>query len=110
MCDQRPAGGARRGAGNVVLCCYQVAIRSSAAGRRREAMTTLGSVAPDAARRKPMTSSSLSHDILDHVSHLNALARFLARDRTLADDLVQETLLRALHHAEQFEEGTNLRA
>jgi RNA polymerase sigma-70 factor, ECF subfamily len=57
-----------------------------------------------------MTSSSLSHEILDHVSHLNSLARFLARDRTLADDLVQETLLRALHHAEQFEEGTNLRA
>ncbi len=51
-------------------------------------------------------TSSFSHEILDHVSHLNALARFLARDRTLAD----ETLLRALHHSEQFERGTNLRA
>src|SRR5215471_7755827 len=61
------------------------------------------------ARREPMTSS-LNHEILDHVSHLNALARFLARDRTLADDLVQETLLRALHHSEQFERGTNLKA
>src|SRR5215475_11383455 len=61
------------------------------------------------ARREPMTSS-LNHEILDHVSHLNALARFLARDRTLADDLVQETLLRALHYSEQFERGTNLKA
>jgi RNA polymerase sigma-70 factor, ECF subfamily len=63
----------------------------------------------DVARREPMTSS-LNHDILDHVSHLNALARFLARDRTLADDLVQETLLRALHYSDQFERGTNLKA
>ncbi len=55
-------------------------------------------------------TSSLSHEILDHVSHLNALARYLARDRTLADDLVQETLLRALRHSEQFERGTNLKA
>lgn len=55
-------------------------------------------------------TSSLNHEILDHVSHLNALARFLARDRTLADDLVQETLLRALHYSEQFERGTNLKA
>jgi RNA polymerase sigma-70 factor (ECF subfamily) len=55
-------------------------------------------------------TSSLNHEILEHVTHLNALARFLARDRTLADDLVQETLLRALHYSEQFERGTNLRA
>lgn len=55
-------------------------------------------------------TSSLNHEILGHVSHLNALARFLARDRTLADDLVQETLLRALHYSEQFERGTNLKA
>ena len=55
-------------------------------------------------------TASLSEEILDHVSHLNALARFLARDRSLADDLVQETLLRALRYSEQFERGTNLRA
>lgn len=55
-------------------------------------------------------SCSLDREILDHVSHLNSLARFLARDRTLADDLVQETLLRALHYSEQFERGTNLKA
>ena len=55
-------------------------------------------------------TDSLNHEILDHVSHLNALARYLARDRTLADDLVQETLLRALHYSDQFEKGTNLKA
>src|SRR5215469_5891747 len=63
----------------------------------------------DVTRREPMTSS-LDTEILDHVSHLNALARFLARDRTLADDLVQETLLRAPHYSDQFEKGTNLKA
>jgi RNA polymerase sigma-70 factor, ECF subfamily len=55
-------------------------------------------------------TSSLNHEILEHVTHLNALARFLARDRTLADDLVQETLLRALANIDSFEPATNLRA
>src|SRR5215470_18437532 len=61
-------------------------------------------------RKERAMSCSLDTEILDHVSHLNALARFLARDRTLADDLVQETLLRALHYSDQFEKGTNLKA
>jgi RNA polymerase sigma-70 factor (ECF subfamily) len=34
----------------------------------------------------------------------------LARDRTLANDLVQEAVLRALTHAEQFQPGTNFKA
>jgi RNA polymerase sigma-70 factor (ECF subfamily) len=34
----------------------------------------------------------------------------MARDRSLADDLVQETVLRALVHADQFRPGTNLKA
>nr|WP_283093268.1 sigma-70 family RNA polymerase sigma factor [Acetobacter persici] len=41
---------------------------------------------------------------------MRAFSRFLARDTALADDLVQETLVRALSKAEQFEPGTNLRA
>ncbi|WP_415465559.1 sigma-70 family RNA polymerase sigma factor [Acetobacter persici] len=44
------------------------------------------------------------------VPSLRAFSRFLARDTALADDLVQETLVRALSKAEQFEPGTNLRA
>ena len=41
---------------------------------------------------------------------LRAFARFLARDRAVADDLVQDTLVRALAALEQFQAGTNLKA
>ncbi|RYY14941.1 MAG: sigma-70 family RNA polymerase sigma factor [Alphaproteobacteria bacterium] len=41
---------------------------------------------------------------------LRGFARFLVRDRTLADDLVQDALVRALGALEQFQAGTNLKA
>lgn len=41
---------------------------------------------------------------------LRAFARFLARDRTLADDVVQDALVRALAATHQFQPGTNLKA
>jgi len=41
---------------------------------------------------------------------LRAFARFTVRDRSAADDLVQETVLRALSAHAQFEVGTNLKA
>jgi len=41
---------------------------------------------------------------------LRGFARFLARDATRADDLVQETLLRALEHEATWQDGTDLRA
>lgn len=49
-------------------------------------------------------------DIVQHLPHLRAFARMLARNPTLADDLVQETVVRALSHADQFATGTNLKA
>jgi RNA polymerase sigma-70 factor (ECF subfamily) len=41
---------------------------------------------------------------------LRAYARFLVRDPSRADDLVQEAALRALASAAQFESGTSLKA
>lgn len=41
---------------------------------------------------------------------LRAFARFLARDTALADDLVQEAVLRALRAEAQWDPGTSLRA
>lgn len=41
---------------------------------------------------------------------LRAFARFLARERGEADDLVQDTVVRALAAASQFQPGTNLKA
>jgi RNA polymerase sigma-70 factor, ECF subfamily len=52
----------------------------------------------------------LHRDIVAQLPHLRAFALLLARDRTLANDLVQEAVLRALTHAEQFQRGTNFKA
>jgi RNA polymerase sigma-70 factor (ECF subfamily) len=44
------------------------------------------------------------------VPQLRAFARFLARDVARADDLVQDTVLRALERQDAWTEGTDLRA
>lgn len=56
------------------------------------------------------TTSFSRTDLLALIPALRAFSRFLARDTTLADDLVQETVLRALSKADQFAPGTNLKA
>jgi len=52
----------------------------------------------------------LSTEALRHLDALYNLARWLVRDPVEAEDLVQETYLRALRAAPQFHPGTNLRA
>jgi RNA polymerase sigma-70 factor (ECF subfamily) len=54
--------------------------------------------------------SQLPADALHHLDGLYNLARWLTRDPVEAEDLVQDTYLRALRGARQFEVGTNLRA
>jgi RNA polymerase sigma-70 factor (ECF subfamily) len=49
-------------------------------------------------------------DLLACVPHLRAFAWFLARNRERADDLVQDTIVRALGAAHRFQAGTNLKA
>lgn len=48
--------------------------------------------------------------IAAEMPRLRRFARVLARGTDVADDLVQETLLRAITARDQFEPGTNLRA
>jgi len=48
--------------------------------------------------------------LLESLPHLRAFARSLARNSDLADDLVHETVVRALTASEQFTPGTNFRA
>ena len=48
-------------------------------------------------------------DLLACIPHLRAFAWFLARNRERADDLVQDTIVRALGAAQQFRAGTNLK-
>jgi RNA polymerase sigma-70 factor (ECF subfamily) len=57
----------------------------------------------------PLTNQ-LRDDILASVPSLRAFAISLSGNADRADDLVQETLLRALAHIDSFEPGTNMPA
>ena len=48
--------------------------------------------------------------LLSHGSNLLAVATRLARNRSEAEDLVQDTLVKALRAKDQYEAGTNLKA
>ncbi len=54
--------------------------------------------------------NGLAGEMLRHLDALYNLARWLTRDPVDAEDLVQETYLRAIRAAHQFQAGTNLRA
>jgi RNA polymerase sigma-70 factor (ECF subfamily) len=56
------------------------------------------------------TRAELGIEILPHLPHLRAFARFLARDDAQAQDLVQDAVMRALSKSHQFVPGTNLKA
>jgi len=49
-------------------------------------------------------------EMLEHLGSLRAFAMSLVRDRSLADDLVQETIARAWEKIDSFQAGTNMRA
>ncbi len=58
----------------------------------------------------PNSGAEFKEQILALLPSLRAFARSLCGDRTLADDLVQECLLRAWAARDRFEMGTNLKA
>lgn len=49
-------------------------------------------------------------DMVALMPQMNSFARSLCRDRTRAEDLVQEALLRAFNNLDRFTPGTNLKA
>ena len=49
-------------------------------------------------------------DVLKHIPALRAYSRALCRSVPDAEDLVQETLLRAIEYADRYRPGTNMRA
>jgi RNA polymerase sigma-70 factor, ECF subfamily len=58
----------------------------------------------------PARRELFDQEALPHLDHLYTVAMHLARNRNDAEDMVQETMLRALRFFEQFTPGTNCRA
>ena len=54
--------------------------------------------------------SAVASEAMSHLDHLYRVAVHLAKDPTEAEDLVQETFVRALAAHDQFDPGTNMKA
>lgn len=63
-----------------------------------------------AAAQEPAQQDGASDDIVSYIPSLRAFARSLCRRDQDPDDLVQETLLRAIEYAHRYRPGTNMRA
>jgi len=61
------------------------------------------------AKVKQMTNFEFSHKVNLHYSPLRGYALKLTQDHEDANDLVQETMLKAFKNKDKFEEGTNLK-
>ncbi len=57
-----------------------------------------------------MSELEFSNAVIDFSSNLKPFAINLTQDKEEANDLVQETIYRALVNREKFREGTNLKA
>jgi len=61
-------------------------------------------------RRQRAAPDTFSTEVLGYLEPLFATAMRLTRNRADAEDLVQDTMVRALRFRDRFEPGTNLRA
>ncbi len=75
-----------------------------APARQGQGHATAGSAGPVS------RSAALHRQIAELLPDLRGFARFLTRDAVAADDLVQDTLVRALAAIDQFQDGSNLKA
>jgi RNA polymerase sigma factor (sigma-70 family) len=58
----------------------------------------------------PLPDNEFKQQLAQVIPHLRAFGRSLSGNRDLADDLVQETLLKAWAARQRFQAGTNMRA
>ena len=61
-------------------------------------------------QREALSDSEFKHELAAVIPHLRAFGRSLSGSRDLADDLVQETLLKAWAARARFQAATNMRA
>jgi RNA polymerase sigma-70 factor (ECF subfamily) len=69
-----------------------------------------GEETPVAPRPEALSDKDFKDQLAIVIPHLRAFGRSLSGSRDLADDLVQETLLKAWAARERFQAGTNMRA
>lgn len=65
---------------------------------------------PDTALDAPLSDEDFKRELGAVIPHLRAFGRSLSGSRDLADDLVQETLMKAWAARARFQAGTNMRA
>jgi RNA polymerase sigma factor (sigma-70 family) len=68
----------------------------------------VGAARPD--EPVPLPDNEFKQQLAQVIPHLRAFGRSLSGSRDLADDLVQETLLKAWAARKRFQAGTNMRA
>lgn len=61
-------------------------------------------------KSQPLSDAAFKEQLAQVIPHLRAFGRSLSGNRDTADDLVQETLLKAWAARERFQAGTNMRA
>lgn len=77
----------------------------AASGREKLSADDLSGVPKKDGPRDPVRRG-----ISIHLADLRGFARYLTREASAADDLVQDTVLRALSARDSFVEGTNIKA
>ncbi|MEJ7927396.1 sigma-70 family RNA polymerase sigma factor [Sphingobium sp. AN641] len=65
---------------------------------------------PDQELREALSDADFKRELTTVIPHLRAFGRSLSGNRDVADDLVQETLLKAWAARHRFQAGTNMRA
>jgi RNA polymerase sigma-70 factor, ECF subfamily len=94
----------------VFLRDQRPSMKMTAAPLARPEPTATLSTIPSANGRPDASLPSVRDAMLAAVPNLRAFAISLSRNADCADDLVQETLLRALRHIDSFQPGTNMSA
>ncbi|MBU1462504.1 MAG: RNA polymerase subunit sigma-70, partial [Alphaproteobacteria bacterium] len=70
----------------------------------------IGAEIVSAEDRVPLSDADFKRELAAVIPHLRAFGRSLSGNRDTADDLVQETLLKAWAARQRFQAGTNMRA
>jgi RNA polymerase sigma-70 factor (ECF subfamily) len=80
-------------------------------GGRKAAEESLSGDQPESMDKPvPLPDEEFKDQLAQVIPHLRAFGRSLSGSRDLADDLVQETLLKAWAARKRFQAGTNMRA